>query len=199
MEVNSDSNYKKLRDAELVKRAIHNRDESAYGELMDLYYQPLFIYLHSKTRNHEDADDLTIETFAKAFRNLPNYSEEHCFSTWLFGIANNHFIDFYRRKNRLKEILKAHSINDSSVDSDYEIPCDDLDPEESYISKEVIHHLKKIIRQLKQDYQDMIKMRFFDELSYEEIQQKTNLPMGTLKAKLYRAKNLLQSMVEYKD
>lgn len=195
MEVKHDASYKKQRDFRLVQRALEEKDQNAFAELLNLYYEALYHHLLQKVHSPEDADDLTIESFGKAFRSLDQYSDVHSFSTWLFRIANNHFIDFYRKKNRLKEITRLQSINVEGDNASLELICREPDPEEKYISKEKFSQVRMVVNQLKPDYKEIIIMRFFEELSYEEIQKKTDLPMGTLKAKLYRARVLLHSML----
>ncbi|MFA8451627.1 MAG: RNA polymerase sigma factor [Bacteroidales bacterium] len=196
MEIKQNFADRKKRDYVLVQKALENKDQGAFAELLNLYYEPLYHYLLQKTRNVEDADDLAIESFSKAFCNLDKYVDTHSFSTWLFRIANNNFIDFYRKRNRYREIDSNKMISCQDEEVCVDIPSSGLDPEEVYITKEKYKELRRVVKELKKDYRDIIEMRFFKELSYEEIQEKTNLPMGTLKAKLFRARILLMSLFE---
>ena len=144
--------------------------------------------------NKEDAMDLTVETFAKAFEKLEKYQPEFAFSTWLFRVATNNCIDFIRKKK-----LNTTSIH-GLVDSDGEeqtlqIRADTLDPEEQSIKKQQTEELKVLIESLPPRYRNLITLRYFDELAYEEIAQQLDLPLGTVKAQLFRARYLLANIM----
>ena len=163
---------------------------------MGMYREPLYTMLLKMTNSPVDADDLTIETFSKAFSSLHLYSPTNAFSTWLFSIASNHCIDFIRKKR-----MQTVSINDvaSNKDGDvyeYPLPSDLPSPEESMVSKERKAMLHEVVQQIKPRYRRLIEMRYFEELSYEEIAQQLNMPMGTVKVQLLRARNLLSTMMK---
>lgn len=187
---------KARRDYRLVCQAREHNDQKAYADLMGMYREPLYTMLLKMTNNPVDADDLTIETFSKAFTSLHLYSPTNAFSTWLFSIASNHCIDFIRKKR-----MQTVSINDvaTGVDGDvyeYPLPSDLPSPEESMVSQERKALLHDVVQQIKPRYRRLIEMRYFEELSYEEIAQQLNMPMGTVKVQLLRARNLLTSMMK---
>jgi RNA polymerase sigma-70 factor (ECF subfamily) len=148
--------------------------------------------------NKDDAEDLTIEAFGKAFKYINNYEPEFAFSTWLFKIANNNAIDFLR-KQHTKTISIDSQGRDSDEDSPVQLQSDTPDPEEVLISKQKTEFLKTIVDELKPRYSKLVHLRYFDEYSYEEIAETLNLPIGTVKAQLFRAKELLYHIIVRKD
>jgi RNA polymerase sigma-70 factor (ECF subfamily) len=139
--------------------------------------------------NASDAEDLTIEAFGKAFRSLDSFTPDFAFSTWLFKIATNNCIDFIRKKqisptpiDQLQDDLEHLTVN---------IQSDLPDPEETLINDQKIAVLRDIVNQLKPRYRNLIELRYYKEYSYEEIASELKLPIGTVKAQLYRAKSLL--------
>jgi RNA polymerase sigma-70 factor (ECF subfamily) len=148
--------------------------------------------------NKDDAEDLTIEAFGKAFKNLKSYEPEYAFSTWLFRIANNNAIDHIRRQ-RNKTISIDSQGRNSDDDNPVQLQSDFADPEEEMIRKQKSDLLLAVVDQLKPRYSELIKLRYFSQYSYEEIAAKLNLPMGTLKAQLFRAKELLYNIIKTKE
>jgi RNA polymerase sigma-70 factor (ECF subfamily) len=142
------------------------------------------------TGNTDDAADLTIETFGKAFTRLDQYTPDFAFSTWLFKIASNHCIDFIRKK-RENIVSLDNQWGNENGDIVFEVPCQTLDPEESFIRKQKINVMREIVEKLKPQYRILVELRYFKEFSYEEISAELNLPLGTVKAQLYRAKEML--------
>lgn len=195
MEVSSTNlTEKALRDYQLVCQARDHGSQKAYADLMNTYREPIYYMLLKMTNSSTDADDLTIEAFGKAFKSLSQYTPEYAFSTWLFRIATNNCIDFIRKKR-----AKIVSIDNIYTSSDGEqigidIASETLDPEEKIIEKQKIKMMREIVSKLKPHYRTLIELRYFDELSYEEIAQELNLPLGTVKAKLFRARDLLYNI-----
>jgi RNA polymerase sigma-70 factor (ECF subfamily) len=186
-----------LADFKLIDRAI-NGDEKAYAELMHRYKKSVYHTLLKMVRNSDDADDLTIEAFAKAFRNLPKFKKEYTFSTWLFRIATNNCIDFIRRKK-----LETTSINTGYSDEngdpiDIDIRDENLNPQENAINLQKIEIVRTMVTLLPDKYQQLVQLRYFDELSYEEIAQQLSAPLGTVKAQLHRARELLYDIARSK-
>src|SRR5689334_6552915 len=138
--------------------------------------------------NKDDAEDLTIEAFGRAFKKLDQYSPDFAFSTWLFKIASNNAIDFIRRK-KLKYALPIESRNEEGETFDYavNIKATGLDPEESFIKKQKVDAIRVLVDNLKPKYKEMIELFYFQEMSHEEISKQLNLPIGTIKAQLFRA------------
>ena len=195
MEVSSTNlTEKAIRDYQLVCQARDHGNQKAYADLMNTYREPIYYMLLKMTNSSTDADDLTIEAFGKAFKSLSQYTPEYAFSTWLFRIAPNNCIDFIRKKR-----AKMVSIDNIYTSSDGEqigidIASETLDPEEKIIEKQKIIMMREIVSRLKPHYRTLIELRYFDELSYEEIAQELNLPLGTVKAKLFRARDLLYNI-----
>ena len=177
-------------DYQIVLSAIGG-DEKAYETLMHRYRHSVYHAMFKMVNNRDDADDLTIEAFGKAFHKLPSYAPHYAFSTWLFRIAINNCIDSIRKKRlqiySIDEPIKGENNSEfSHTIRDYE-----PDPEQMMIHDEKITHVKHLVDQLNVKYQVMIKLRYYEELSYEEIAQSLNLPLGTVKAQLFRAKEIL--------
>jgi len=179
------------RDLKLINIALENGDPSAYRKLLKLYRDPLYFMLYEKVNNEELAKDLTIESLGKAFQKLHLYTPEYTFSTWLFTVARNHCID-YLRKNKLPTI----SINQMMIDkngkkTNFDIISNDLNPEQKIEKKQRIAILRQIVDQLKPKYRNLVKLRYFKEMTYDEIADILELPIGTVKAQLYRSREQL--------
>lgn len=188
---------KAQRDYRLVCAAREHGDQRAYATLMQYYREPLYMMLLKMTNDPIEADDLTIETFGKAFCSLDLYSPTHAFSTWLFSIATNRCIDHIRHKRMETVPLTAISSQDNEF-YEYPLPSDLPSPEEEIITAQRIEMLHNVVDQLKPRYRKMIQMRYFDELSYEEIAEELHLPMGTVKVQLLRARKLLAEILKSK-
>ncbi|MBD3748705.1 MAG: sigma-70 family RNA polymerase sigma factor [Sphingobacteriales bacterium] len=193
MEVNPNFSDNAKNDFSYVERAKAG-DQKAYAELMQRYKDSIYFMVLKMVNNKDDAMDITVTTFAKAFENLEKYRPDFAFSTWLFRIATNGSIDFIRKKK-----IQTTSI-DGFKDSDgeekiFEIKSDVLNPEESSIKKQQTEQLKEIIDRLPNRYKTLITLRYFDELSYEEIAQQLDLPLGTVKAQLFRGRDLLSNIL----
>lgn len=184
-------------DHQLVKRAVEG-DQTAYGKLLSRYKDAIFFMVLKMVHNRDDAEDLTIEAFGKAFSNLEKYSPEYAFSTWLFKIATNNCIDFIRKK-RLETLSIDEPVEtDKGEDYSYDLKAEGLDPEEDFIKKQRAVLMREILDKLNPKYKMLIELRFFEELSYDEIAKKLSLPLGTVKAQLYRAKELLYHVLKKK-
>ena len=191
------STEKAQRDYQLVCAAREHGDQRAYAQLMQYYREPLYLMLLKMTNNPIEADDLTIETFGKAFCSLNLYSPTHAFSTWLFSIASNKCIDHIRHKRMETIPLTAISSQENEF-YEYPLPSDLPSPEEEIITAQRVEMLHSVVDQLKPRYRKMIQMRYFEELSYEEIAEQMNLPMGTVKVQLLRARKLLAEILKSK-
>ncbi len=194
MEVNQKLTEKGQRDYKLVKLAIDNGDQYAYAELMNLYRDSLYFTMLKMTSDPHDADDLTIEAFGKAFKYLQQYTPEYAFSTWLFKIATNNCIDFMRKKS------KGNFTVNTGVDEDdmsAQVVTMNLNPEEQIINQQKIHLMHQVVQRLKPHYKKIIDMRYFKEYSYEEIAQELNLPLGTVKAQLFRSREFLFNILKH--
>jgi RNA polymerase sigma-70 factor (ECF subfamily) len=192
MELNNDLSDKAKNDLLLVNRA-REGDEKAFASLMNRYRDSIYYMLLKMVNNPYDAEDLTIEAFGKAFRNIETYTPKFAFSTWLFKIATNNCVDFIRKKQLSPSPLDhpQESLDNATANIQSDLP----DPEESLINSQKINALKEIVNQLKPRYKSLIELRYYKEYSYEEISSELNLPIGTVKAQLYRAKTLLYNIL----
>ncbi len=183
-------------DYALVKKAAGG-DQKAYAELLGRYRDAIYFMLLKMVNNSDDADDLTIEAFGKAFKNINQYTPNYAFSTWLFKIATNNCIDFIRKKRGI-HIPIEHTTEDSEI-STIIIHSDHPDPEETLINGQKSDLLREIVNKLKPRYRKLVELRYFSELSYEEISEELNLPIGTVKAQLFRARELLFNILKLKN
>ena len=192
MEVNNNSASKRaLLDKKLVERVLLN-EKAAFADLMDYYYEAIFYMLLKMTSNKNDASDLTSVVFEKAFKNIHQYSTEFAFSTWLFRIATNTCIDHYRKTKQ-----QTISIDDDDfTQSDLQSSLKDQkpSPEDALINKQKAIELREMLDHLKPAYKNLLELRFFKEYSYEEIAKHLNVPIGTVKTQLHRAKGQLQKI-----
>jgi len=195
MEVNINFTEKAKRDFYLVQKAKDENDRHAYASLMNYYWDSIYFMLLKMTNNKDDAEDLTIEAFGKAFRKIEQYTPDYAFSTWLFKIASNNCIDFIRKTKQNTISLDKESEDYSSSVISNKISTEELNPEETLINEQKIKLMRQIVDKLKPHYRILIEMRYFEELSYEEIAKKMNLPMGTVKAKLFRARDFLYNIL----
>lgn len=195
MEINPNLSDKALQDYKLVLAAIEG-DQRAFAELMGRYRDAIYFMLLKMVNNKSDADDLTIEAFGKAFKKINQYTPNFAFSTWLFKIATNNCIDHMRK---IKGSRVSIDINTDDEEGDYtlNLPSDILDPEEKLIRKQREILLKTVVEKLKPRYRKLIELRYFKELSYEEISVELDLPLGTIKAQLFRAKELLNVILKH--
>lgn len=190
MGIKSNLTAKGKRDYKLIQRALNEGDQKAYAELLEYYRDPLFFRMMKITQNPDDAEDLTIEVFAKAFKNLKQYAPDYAFSTWLFAIANNHAIDFTRNKNR--NMVNKTERNEKADKSHHSKTASEApDPEELFIRSQKVEMIHEVVDKLKPHYKSLIELRYFKEYSYDEIVKELNVPLGTIKARLFRARELL--------
>lgn len=199
MEVNKQFSDKALVDFKLIDQAVEEKDQQAFAELMKRYKKPVYHMILKMVRNVDDAEDLTIEAFAKAFKNLHKFKKDFTFSTWLFRIATNNSIDFIRKKK-----LETMSLNTSFKDENGEavnidVQDENLDPQEETIKTQKIELIRMFVTKLPPKYQRLVKLRYFNELSYEEIAKELDAPLGTVKAQLHRARELMYDLVKGKE
>ncbi|MGV6862619.1 MAG: RNA polymerase sigma factor [Putridiphycobacter sp.] len=192
---NNNLSDKGKRDLVLVEKAL-NGNQTAYADLMTMYRESIYFMMIKMVRNEDDAEDLTIEAFGKAFNRLHQYSPSYAFSTWLFKIASNNAIDFIRKKR-----IKVTSMDSAYTNSDGEnvsidVESSEKDPEEVAIHLQKVETMREVVKTLKPRYRDLIEKRYFQELSYEEIASDMDLPLGTVKAQLFRARAFLADLME---
>lgn len=198
MEITDSGSSRSQRDKNLIRLALDNGDQRAYAELMRLYWNSVYEMLLKKTNDENLADDLTIEAFGKAFQNLHQYTFEFAFITWLNKIAANNFIDHQRKiKRRILSIDNTFEDNEGHVYCPPGIPCEQPDPEENFIRKQKASLMHEIVDRLKPHYRKLIELRYFSEYSYQEIAEELEMPVGTIKAQLFRARELLFSILRH--
>lgn len=182
--------------SELIKKAIEG-DESAYSKLLENYRAAIFNLLYKMVRNREETEDLVQEAFMKAFKALPSFNEEYAFSTWLYKIAINNCIDHMRKKR-----LKTYSINKPVQSKDGELgrefPDTSMSPDKHILSVEKSKIIETAIDELPENYKIAIVLRHSEEKSYEEIAQLLNIPLGTVKARIFRAREMLKKKLKGK-
>jgi RNA polymerase sigma-70 factor (ECF subfamily) len=182
-------------DYDNVLRAIDGCQKS-YKTLMDRYRHSVFHMMLKMVNNRDDAEDLMLEAFGKAFNKLPSYAPNYAFSTWLFKIAINNCIDHIRKKR-----LKMLSIDDplepnGSHDFSNNLRASSLDPEEIIIREQRLDLVHALMDKLSLKYKLMIELRFFEGLSYDEIAKELEIPLGTVKAQLFRAKEIMYNHLQ---
>ncbi|HLP14422.1 MAG TPA: sigma-70 family RNA polymerase sigma factor [Flavobacteriales bacterium] len=182
--------YKARYDYDLVQKA-RTGDQNSFAELMDRYRDSIYFMLLKMVQNKDDADDLTIEAFGKAFNRLDLYTPNFAFSTWLFKIASNNAIDFIRRKKKNTISIDQAMGGDDGDEMYMDLKSDALTPEELSIKEQKMKIMRNVVQKLKPRYRQLVEMRYFEQLSYEEISEKLELPLGTVKAQLFRARDLL--------
>jgi RNA polymerase sigma factor (sigma-70 family) len=198
MKINDKLSPRAVDDFKLVQSAIGG-DQTAYATLMNRYRNSVFHAMYKMVNNRDDADDLTIEAFGKAFRKLPTYAPNYAFSTWLFKIAINNCIDHIRKK-RLQTLSMDDTImHDSDREHSHNIRDYEPDPERMMIHSQKLGYVRRLVENMNIKYRTMIELRYYEELSYEEIAQELKLPLGTVKAQLFRAKELLSQQLQAKS
>lgn len=186
---------KACEDYQLVKAAIAG-EQQAYAALLERYRPSVYNHLFKMVRNHDDAEDLTLEAFGKAFHKLSTYAPHFAFSTWLFKIAVNNCIDHIRKKRlhflSIDQPIEPHGDRDFSGG----LRNHTRNPEEEIIRQQRLQMVRRMLGQLNTKYRLMIELRYYEELSYEEIATELNIPLGTVKAQLFRAKEMLFTLMQ---
>jgi len=173
-----------------IEKARHG-NQAAFTTLLDIYWSEVYYFILKRTENESDAEDITIETFAKAFDKLASYNEQFAFNTWLLTIAKNVHIDLLR-KRKTSEFV---DLNEDEELFFQNIPDDDS-IEDQLIYEQNLATLKHCIKQLKPHYQQIIQLRYFQERSYNEIAEIINEPLNNVKVRLLRAKKLLTELIK---
>ncbi len=186
-------------DPELVARAAAG-SEAAYRELLDRYQRPVFSLVYRMVRDREEAEDLAQETFVRVFNNIGRYDSQWKFSSWIFKIANNLAIDALRRRK-----LKTVSIDgapdaltaDETEASSIQLASEDPDPEERLEAAELGDEIEQAIGELRPEYRTAILLRHVEGRPYEEIAQIMEIPLGTVKTYIHRARGELREALEH--
>lgn len=194
--MNKNLSDKAKHDYDLVKLAVKKKDQRAYSELMDRYWDNVFYLLLKMVNDKDNAEDLAMETFGKAFRRLEQYTPEFAFSTWLFKIATNNCIDYIRKQKMTMLSIDQPTINEEGNPIMMDIESNTPDPEKEYITGQKNLIMRQLVARIKPiRYRKLIELRFFKEMAYEEIAAEMKIPLGTVKAQLFRAKELLFEII----
>lgn len=169
-------------------------DQVAFTFLLDFYWNEVYGYMLKRTENETDTDDIVIETFAKAFDKISTYNPEFGFNTWLITIAKNVHIDMLRKKKSTL-FLEITDEEDSIAN---QILDDTPTVEDTIITEQNLSKLLQQIKQLKPAYQEVIQLRYFQEMSYQDMAEQLNEPLNNIKIKLLRAKKLLAEIISGK-
>ena len=183
-----DASSSSLQDDHWVVLAVKG-DEKAYSELTQKYQKPLYFHVRKMIRNHDFAEDLVQDIFLKAFKSLKNYKNDYALSTWLYRIATNHTIDYLRKKKL--ETLSIHADDSDDTHATIQLADEDSFTDEPMIRRERKNKVHEAIDQLPEKYREVILKRHIEEKSYQEIAEEMDIPLGTVKAHIFRARELL--------
>jgi len=190
MKPNNSENNVQFEDFQTILKVLDG-DTRAYTSLVDRYSRVVSSLIRKMIRDEDDVDDLTQETFIKAYKALPSFKEGFLFSSWIYRIASNTCIDFMRRK-RFSFVSIDQPISKAGEDEQYlDLEDESNTPELDYILNERKRAVEESIEKLPDNYKKIIKMRHEDELEYVEISNILNMPLGTVKAHLFRGRKLL--------
>ena len=197
MNTNTCQTEKAKRDYVLLRKALDHNDQQAYAELMRLYRDSIYYMLVRMVKNKDDAEDLTLMTFGKAFRYLDKYTPKYAFSTWLYRIALNNSIDFLRVKNNMPQYFEE-DLYTSSTTSIIDKSEDNLQrtPEEEIIDKQRLQLLRAAVSELPDRYRRVIELRYYEDLAYEEIAERLGLTLSNVKIQIMRAKQMLAELMK---
>ena len=195
--INTCQTEKAKRDYVLLRKALDQNDQQAYAELMRLYRDSIYYMLMRMVKNKDDAEDLTLMTFGKAFRYLDKYTPQYAFSTWLYRIALNNSIDFLRLKNNMPQYFED-DLYTTSTTSIIDQSEDNLQrtPEDEIIDKQRLQLLRAAVSELPERYRKVIELRYYEDLAYEEIAERLGLTLSNVKIQIMRAKNMLSELMQ---
>ena len=166
-------------------------NQIAFSSLLDIFWNDVYGFQLIRTKNENDAEDITIQTFSRAFDKIDSYDSAYTFKTWLITISKNLHVDLIRKhKSSINSKIQDHSNDDV-----YNIVDESPTPEDKIITEQNLAKLLRDIKQLKPNYQEVINLRYFQELSYKDISKQLNEPMNNVKVKLLRAKKLLADII----
>ena len=172
--------------------AAKQEDQHAFRQLLDLHWNELYGFMIKRTKNENDAEDLCLQAFSKAFDKIETFNNEFTFSTWLTSIAKNLHVDMIRKeKTRLRQSTDVEEVGRDVID-------ETLGPEDQLIRSQNLNKLLQQVKSLKPIYRDVIQLRFFQELSHKEIAIQLELSLSNVKVRLLRAKKLLSEIINDK-
>lgn len=189
----------KMLDKALVDRILNENDQLAYATLMNKYKKAVYFTVLKMVSNKDDADDLTMQAFTKAFKSLEKYDNSYAFSTWLFRIASNNAIDHLRKRRLQTTSLDAGLYSDDEENGaslSSTLVDTGKDPEEELVHEQRNLIMREVIDTLDDKYKELIQLYYFEELKYEEIAARLQIPLGTVKVRLRRAKDFLAKLLK---
>lgn len=184
MEINPDTILSEIEKAKEGK-------QSAYNFLLNTFWNEVYKFQLQRTKDEYEAEEITIQTFSKAFDKIHTYKEQYKFNTWLITISKNIHIDLLRKKE--SSIRSQITRKEEGV---YKIPDENPTPEDALIKEQNLAQLLRYIKMLKPHYQEMINLRYFQEMSYKEMEETLDEPMNNVKVKLLRARRLLADIIQ---
>ena len=176
-----------------IEKAKKN-DQIAFNFLLDTFWNDVYGFQLKRTENENDAEDITIQTFSKAFDKIHSYNPDYEFKTWLITISKNIHIDLVRKR---KSSI-SNTMDRNEEDDFYDVIDESPSPEDKLITEQNLAKLLRDIKKLKPHYQEVLNLRYFQELSYNEISEQLNEPVNNIKVKLLRAKKLLADIITKK-
>ena len=179
-------------DLEINISKAKSGDQAAFRYLLNIFWADVYNYQLKRTRSDNDAEDIAIQTFSKAFDKIDTYNKSYVFKTWLITISKNIHIDLLRKKNT-SITIETSKEQEEKV---YLVVDENPTPEDKIIREQNLAKLLRDIKQLKPKYQEVIQLRYFQELSYKEISDQIKEPMNNVKVKLLRAKKLLSEIIK---
>lgn len=191
-----DASSSSLQDEKYVSEALKG-DQKAYQKLTEKYRRPLYFHVAKMVKNTEQVEDLVQEAFIKAFNNLESYNSSYAFSTWLYRITTNHTID-YLRKKKLQTTSIDKPIKTRDGELSFELPDNYSETDRQIIHKQRKQIITHAIENLPEKYRQVINMRHIEEYSYQEISDQLDLPLGTVKAHIFRAREMLYKALKDK-
>ncbi|MBN2071464.1 MAG: sigma-70 family RNA polymerase sigma factor [Candidatus Krumholzibacteriota bacterium] len=182
----------KREDAILVERCLKG-DEKAFEELLTKYRNPVYSICFRMVKNHSDAEDLAQDVFIRTFNVLDRYNPSYPFSSWLYRITSNLCIDFIRRRKSGVYSLDE-PVSGSDGEMSRQLPAETVNPDRELENREMMEVLNQAIAELPDHYRIIVILRHQEQLSYEEISDNLGIPLGTVKARIHRARNLIKSV-----
>jgi RNA polymerase sigma-70 factor (ECF subfamily) len=183
-------------DSRNIKKALKG-DQTAYRAILKKYHDQVYNLLYRMVHDNDEVEDLTQEAFIKAFNSLANFNEEFAFSTWLYKIATNNCIDYIRKK-KLATFSIDKPIESKDGEYSFEIPDSTYEPDKSLIAGQRTRILEEAINSLPEKYRQVILMRHTEDKDYQEIADTLKLPLGTVKAHIFRAREILYKKLKKK-
>lgn len=184
MDIKPDKIQKSIKDA-------RSGDQIAFSFLLNTFWNEVYGFQLKRTQNENDAEDITIRTFSKAFDKIDTFDEKYEFKTWLITISKNIHIDLVR-KQKTRLLHRATREEENAV---YAVADSTPTIEDKIITEQNLAKLLLYIKKLKPHYQEVINLRYFNELSYQEIAKELDEPLNNIKVKLLRAKKLLAELI----